>query len=269
VTLDPTLTRRAARPLRLRPRLLRALLAAALLALLLGAGWLWLRDSSLVRVRQVEITGATTSRESDIRAALETAARDMTTLHIREDALRAAVRQFPAVADLRVQRDFPHRLTIEVIEHRPVATLSVGGSRLLASGSGLILRGEKADPDLPSVVVKSAPAGERVADRRTLSALAVAAAAPPQLLRRVERIWWGGRGMTIDLREGPDLIFGGRTEPHAKWAAAARVLAEPSAQGAVYLDLRVPRRVAAGGLGPVPQETPEPGATPVPTNPQP
>jgi cell division protein FtsQ len=65
---------------------------------------------------------------------------------------------------------------------------------------------------------------------------------------------WGSEGLTVELRDGPPLIFGTRDDAPAKWAAAARVLAEPSAAGATYLDLRVPGRVAAGGLGPVPQE---------------
>ena len=60
----------------------------------------------------------------------------------------------------------------------------------------------------------------------------------------------------LDLRDGPDLIFGDARRAAAKWAAAARVLAEPSAAGATYLDLRVPERVAAGGLGPVPEADP-------------
>jgi len=42
------------------------------------------------------------------------------------------------------------------------------------------------------------------------------------------------------------------------------VLADPSSQGATYLDLRVPERVAAGGLGPVDQEAEQSG----PANPQ-
>jgi len=51
--------------------------------------------------------------------------------------------------------------------------------------------------------------------------------------------------------------------------AAARVLAEPSAAGAVYLDVRVPRRVAAGGLGTVPQEAPTANPQAPEANPQP
>ena len=46
-------------------------------------------------------------------------------------------------------------------------------------------------------------------------------------------------------------MFGTRDDAAVKWAAAARVLAEPDAAGATYLDLRVPGRVAAGGLGPI------------------
>jgi cell division protein FtsQ len=49
-------------------------------------------------------------------------------------------------------------------------------------------------------------------------------------------------------------VFGSRDNAAAKWAAAARVLADPSAAGATYLDLRIPGRVAAGGLGALPQE---------------
>jgi cell division protein FtsQ len=96
-----------------------------------------------------------------------------------------------------------------------------------------------------------------VTDRRTRIALAVAAAAPQPLLERSDRLWWGPRGLTLDLRDGPPLIFGTAHDAAAKWAGAARVLADPTAAGATYLDLRITGRVAAGGVGPVPVETPD------------
>ena len=107
---------------------------------------------------------------------------------------------------------------------------------------------------LPTLRVKRAPAGERVTDRRTLGALGVAGGAPPELRPRIERLWSGERGLTLDLRNGPDLVFGSGTDAARKWLAAVRVLADPSSAGATYLDLRVPERVAAGGLGPVEPE---------------
>jgi cell division protein FtsQ len=239
-----------------RRRLLRALAALVVLAALLAGGWVWARDSALARVKEVTVTGATTSDEGRIRAALEDAARDMTTLHVREDVLRSAVAGYPSVAGLRVEADFPHALYIEVLEHRPVAALDVDGRRVPVSGSGVVLTGVRADRDLPSIRRDTAPAGTRIHDARTRQALAVAAAAPERLLRRAERLWWGDEGLTVDLQDGPPLIFGTGDDARAKWAGAARVLAEPSAAGATYLDLRVPGRVAAGGVGPIPQEPP-------------
>jgi cell division protein FtsQ len=233
-----------------------------LLAVLLGGGWMWLRDSGLTRVTVVHVTGATTSERSQIAAALDNAAREMTTLHVKRDVLDDAVASYPSVAGLRVKTDFPHKMSIEVLEHRPVAALDIDGRRVPVSGGGVVLTGVRADADLPSIRRKISPTEGHVTDRRTRDALAVAAAAPESLLERSDRLWWGPRGLTLDLRNGPPLIFGTSEDAVAKWAAAARVLAEPSAAGATYMDLRITGRVAAGGLSPVPQETPDPDAQP-------
>ena len=226
-----------------------------LVAGLLAGGWLWLRDSSLVAVTAVRITGATSSDEPRIRSALESAARDMTTLHVREQILHDVVDRFPSVKDLRVDTEFPHRITIEVLEHRPVAALEIDGRRTPVSGGGIVLTGVHADDDLPTIRTDQLPQ-RTITDAKTQAALTVAAAAPAQLLERGERLWWGDEGLTMDLRDGPPLFFGNKQDAAAKWAAAARVLAQPDAAGATYLDLRVPGRVAAGGLGPIPQELP-------------
>jgi cell division protein FtsQ len=243
-------------------------LAGLLLSLAgLALGWLWFRDSSFAAVERVTITGSTSSEEGQVRAAIEAAARGASTLHLDEGALREAVEPFASVADLRVRADFPHDLRVEVIEHEPVATLESGGHRVPATGAGLLLEGVRAQ-DLPVVTSKTPPRDGRVADRRALAALKIAAAAPPELRQRSERVWWGEDGLALDLQDGPELIFGGPGDAREKWVAAARVLAEDSSAGATYLDLRVPKVVAAGGVGPV---TPEPTATPtvVPSEPQP
>ena len=229
----------------------------------LVGGWFWLRDSSVVQVRDVFVTGLSSAEEPQIREALKTAALDMTTLHVREDQLRAAVAEYPSIAGLTTDAKFPHKLSIEVRERTPVAAIDSGGGKVAASGDGRVLRGMKAS-GLPVLRVKSPPAGERVTDRRLLSALGIAGRAPAELRPRIARLWSGERGLILDLRNGPDLVFGSGSDAARKWQAAVRVLAAPSSAGATYLDLRVPERVAAGGLGPI-----EPEATPVaPINPQ-
>jgi cell division protein FtsQ len=241
---------------RLRRHHLRGFVAVVLLAAVLAGGWLWLRDSSLAKVKEVTITGATTSEERRIETALESAARDMTTLHVRHDALESAVAAYPSVAGLEVRTDFPHGMSIEVLEHRPVAALDVDGRRIPVSGAGVVLTGVRAEDELPAIRRDTTPPESRVEDRRTLAALTVAAAAPESLLERAQRLWWSQKGLMLDLRNGPPLVFGTPDAARVKWAAAARVLAEPSAAGATYLDLRAPGRVGAGGVGPVPQEQP-------------
>ena len=52
----------------------------------------------------------------------------------------------------------------------------------------------------------------------------------------------------MQMRDGPELIFGDATRARAKWIAATRVLADPEAEGASYIDVRLPGRPAAGGL---------------------
>jgi cell division protein FtsQ len=242
-----------------RPRtvgLLRLAFVLALLALLAAGGWLWLRNSSLVAVTHVEITGASSSQAAQVDSALTTAAKNMTTLHVSEKALTDAVAPYSSVESVSAKADFPHRLTITVGERKPVAAFSEGNSRVPLSGSGDVLRGVSADRDLPTIRLGKPIAGSKVTDHKVLSALTIARTAPPQLLKVVEQLSFGAKGVIAQLHEGPELIFGTGAYARAKWIAAARVLAEPSAAGATYLDLRVPGRVAAGGLAPIPQATP-------------
>lgn len=242
---------------------LRVGLALVAVLVLTGGGYLWLRQSSLVAVNDVQITGITASDGEQVRAALETAAKEMTTLNVREEILHEATASYTSVDTLKVQADFPHTLRIQVVERRPVAALVRSGERRVpVTRNGTILRGVTAERDLPSVNLKSEPAGERVTDKKILNALAVASEAPDLLRARTDRLTSDKRGVIVELKDGPELVFGTGEEAGKKWAAAARVLAEISAQGATYLDLRIPGRVAAGGLAPIATPTPDPNALP-------
>jgi cell division protein FtsQ len=240
-------------------RALRYGLALAVLAGFAVGGWFWLRDSSFVQVRDVEITGITASEGDRVRESLEEAALHMTTLNVRKDVLNDSVRPYSSVAALNVKTDFPHKLSIEVVERQPVAALAANSKRRVpVTGAGVVLRGVTADRDLPSVALEHLPPGTKVTDAKLLRALAVAGAAPLALRRKTDELDVDDRGVVAFLNDGPELVFGTHDDADAKWVAAARVLAEPSAAGASYLDLRVPGRVAAGGLAPVASEDVDP-----------
>jgi cell division protein FtsQ len=228
-------------------RRLRVLLLAFLAGAGVALGWTWLRDSPLVAVERISITGASGPEAANVRRALETAARDMTVLHVRRDELRTAVAPYPIVKSVTAETDFPHGLRIFVHEHEPVAAVVVDGKQTPVAPDGTILRGTPAR-SVPLIPLSSPPAGDRVTAPRGLQAIALLAAAPAPLRKRVTKVARGPKGLTATLREGPPLHFGDPERLAAKWAAVARVLADPSSAGATYLDLRVPERPAAGGL---------------------
>jgi cell division protein FtsQ len=245
--------------LTLSPRARRRI--AALLVVLVALAslyWFWFRDSSFVEVRDVHVTGLTTKDGPRIESALAAAAEDMTTLHLDVHELEELAAQFPVVGSVEVRPDFPHGLRIAVTERRPAALVSVDGVPLPAAGDGTILKGLQ-PPDGLALVRMEKPISEgRVTDPQALRALVVAGAAPAGFAQRIERISEGPeRGIVLALEDGPDIVFGDADHAAQKWTAAARVLADPDAQGASYIDVRLPERPVAGGL---PVETIEPVA---------
>lgn len=242
-----------------RARVRTLVIATATLVVVAAAG-LWLRDSSLVAVEHVRVTGANGSDGPAIRRALSAAAREMTTLHVREGSLRDAVASYPIVKDLRVSAHPLHGLSIAVIEHAPAAVLAVGDSRVAVAADGTILRKVRLD-GLPLVPTRGLPGGQRLRDRQALGAVALAGFAPVGLRGLITRIRSGGRdGLRADMQGGLRIVFGSRMRLAAKWAAAARVLADPKAAGAAYLDVRVPERPVAGPFNEPPAATVGAGA---------
>src|SRR3954469_15742883 len=240
------------------PRLPRAAVwALAILALLVAVG-LWFRDSSLVAVKRVTVVGLTGPGSARVTSQLEAAAQDMTTLHVRGEQLRSVVEPYPVVKDLRVSTDFPHGLRITIVENTPVAAIVADGGRTPGGADGRLLRGAD-ERALPIVPVRVPQGGDHVVDATARQAIAALAAAPTPLRDRVLRASTTREGgLTLQLRDGPDLRFGGADRLAAKWAAATAVLADNASAGATYLDLRYPERPAAGGLeDPATQRDPE------------
>lgn len=261
----PRVRAASARPTLRRPRP-RTLLAAGAVLVLLLAGWFWLRDSSLVSVRTVEVTGIDGPQGAKVRAALEEAARSMSTLHVRQGALDTAAEPFSIVKRIEVSTDFPHTMRIHVVTNVAVGAVVVDGRRIAVTSDGTILRDVTAPAALPEIPLRSAPAGTRLTEPAGVAAVAALGAAPSALRGRVEGVQTtADRGLTLQLAHGPLLIFGSDERLGAKWAAAAAVLADPEAAGATAIDVSAPERPAAAGL---PDGAPAIGESDVPTLPE-
>jgi cell division protein FtsQ len=225
----------------------RVAVCALLAVPLLGGGWLWVRNSSLVSVRHVHISGVEGVDAQQIRTALDAAAKRMTTMDLDPGSLRSAVASFAIVKSLRVTTSFPHTVHISVTEQPPVAALLSAGQRTAIAADGTVLGPALLSSSLPLLTGSyEPPAGAHVHEAGVLADVAVLGAAPQPLARYVERVYNGPEGLTVAMRNGLLVYFGDAMRPHAKWLSLARVLVSPSSSGASYIDVRLPERPAAG-----------------------
>jgi len=226
-----------------RPKVMAAMLGVLLA---LAGAWLWVRDSSLVAVNRVTVTGQSGPDAGQIRSALIASARNMTTLDVRLDQLRTAVAPFPVVKDVAVTTQFPHGMRIRVIEQVAVADVVVAGRRTAVAGDGTLLHDVVAGARLPQIPLRLPPAGNHLIGA-PLAEVRLLAAAPPQLVDRVTQATSVSQhGLVADLRNGPSIYFGDPSRLSEKWIAASAVLADSKSAGAVYIDVTDPQRPAAG-----------------------
>jgi cell division protein FtsQ len=240
------LATRASRRL-LGGRRLRATLIAMLVSGALVGGWLLLRDSPLVSVDHVKVTGTSGPDAARIRSALISSARSMTTLDVNIGDLRLAVAPYSVVKALRVTTQFPHGLRIQVIEQIPIAVANIDGRTIAVAADGTLLRDADVSGSLPTIPVRLAPGGPRLSESDSLNAASLLGAAPYPMLARISQVATvAPHGLVVQFRSGPNVYFGDTGRLAAKWQAAAAVLADPSSAAAGYIDVTDPARPVAG-----------------------
>lgn len=250
----PGARRRLALPaaLRRRPKLpggrQTAIVAASIAGLLLILG-LILVFTPIAHPRTLNVEGVTGPSEARITSLLEDAASKESTFAVSEKTLMRAVAAYPEVAGVEIHSHPPFRLDVRAIMRLPVARIDVAGRAFVVAGDGTILqRAVEADvPKLDASAGNTAVRDGRIAGAR--AALAILAAAPEPLLEIARTVRAGHAGIEVEMARGPRLVFGTADQAGDKWAAAAAVIADGSADAATYIDVRVPSRPAVGGLG--------------------
>jgi cell division protein FtsQ len=230
----------------------RLLLVSGTVALLVLAwmGWTWFRESPLVKVRHVEITGVSNSPDAaGIKHELAQTARGMTTLRVDSGKLKHAVSAYPVVRSVSASGDFPSTLQIAVHEYVAVAALTgPDGSAMPVAFDGTLLpRAPKAK--LPAVAVTATPAHDGFESERVRTLVRVLAGAPALLRPQLDRAYLAKEsGIEVAMRDGPTIELGTSRRLAAKWASATRVLATSSSRGASEIDVRLPERPSARGF---------------------
>ncbi len=222
----------------------------AILAVTAAAGYFfWLRDSSLVAIDNVDVVGVTSGDRSEIIGQLTDASESMTTLHVDRAKLDSIAAQFPTVASINIDPNFPHGMRIEVTERPPTMIIAAGDHQVPVAADGTLLTGVEVSKDdhLPVLNVDKAPTGATLAGTELDEAL-VAGAAPAELRPLISKIELTKEfGVQITLRGGIPVRFGAGAAADEKWSAVAAVLADPKLTTLSYVDVRVPDRPAVGG----------------------
>ena len=225
----------------------RWLLILVVAAIVIGCAYMfWLRDSSLVAIERVTVTGA--EGDPSVQSALTVAAEEMTTLHVDQAALEAAVANDPSVLSIETSTDFPHGLTIAVDSRRPAGYVAEGGA--IVAGDGVVLEVGADQPEgLPLIDADGVAAdaeGARV-DGGPLALARILGAVPEPLQGVVTSAKIDEEnGPVVEVGEGIELRFGDPAHAERKWQAAAVVLADPTTDSAVYVDVAVPARPVVG-----------------------
>ncbi len=253
----PAVADRRRRIARARGRQRRALVLIGLAALAALALLWWLAQGPLLAVGHVSVRGYDGPDRDALVAAIDGAASDGTMVSPPVDEVRAAAAAFPWVASVSVQRDWPRGLTVDVSMAQPVAiAAAAGGEAAVVAESGRVLGPVPEDAGLGWLRVAAPPpaAGYALPDADR-AALAFLAAAPPEAARRVRRLGMDATGaLSGRIDGGPELRLGRPQHLAAKARALGLVLGKVPAQdidSATYIDLRVPKRPAIGGLAPI------------------
>ncbi len=270
--------RRERRSLRLK---LLAFAGLILVLCLAAAYQFWLRDSSLVAVKNLDVVGVSSSSVEgrQIDAAVRSAMGEMTTLDMRPELLEQELARFPRVAGVSIETDFPDFATVTVDMRRDGSIFGSGSGALLIATDGTVLGPAAGQEDSLPLIADGEPpvasggsgagsgdssssAGDALTGAALKQAL-VLGAAPVQISSYVTESRNTPEGVEVLLDDGLVLLFGEPAHADQKWRTAVALIADPSFDTGSYVDLTVPRRPAVSAEAPVyepPAEPPTPAS---------
>ena len=229
------------------PSLRSALAAFAILVLGLGL-YVGARETSVLAIDRLEVTGVPPGTAVRVRSALAPLmGTSLVTLDRTVGDRRLAA--LPIVASVSYDRAFPHTLRVFVEQERAIALLRRGRDTWVVSDSARVLRKVRTLPlpRLPRIwlpasadpIVGAVLADPSVAAVRALGP--ISRARLPASIRSVRAV---EGEISVVLTSGTEVLFGDASRLRLKLAVVARIL--PLAGDMPYLDVSVPERAVAG-----------------------
>lgn len=196
-----------------------------------------LRDGGF-NVRSISVAGRVQTEPKELLGSLNIA-KDDSILHIDLVAVHDRIASLPWVQEVRVTRNLPDAVHIELIERHPIAIWQRNGKMVLVDRGGVeITEKDVAEyPDLPLIVGKGAP--------KAVNELIALLDAEPQLQNRVAAaVRVGERRWNVRLKGGIDVRLP-EQDPLTAWRKLARYEENNGLLGrdVELVDLRLANRV--------------------------
>jgi len=224
------------------PRLWRRLLVLLLVAGLIGGG-LALYFSSVLRVQDVQVTGARTLDAYSLAELADLKGGSMFTVPLDDAQERLAA--LPMVKSVTAERHWPHTVRLVVEERQPWAYWYTQEDEYVVDAEGVVLEGAMPAPDAPIIYHQDGSAQFQPGDIIDADAVQLAQqlwdSLPGTLDMSLVRLEYNGReGLSLMTDAGYRVIVGdshGLEYKLAVWQALELKLGRQQMQGHV-LDLR-------------------------------
>lgn len=231
---------------RLQRRVRFGLVAALLVSII--AAWVFVPASNAFRIRHVEITGASSVNDLEIRMRIDSLLAGQTIYTVDQAAVARRIEELPFVREARVERHIPGGLQLHISEYRPLALGYGDGEFWLVAHDGRILAPasqEAWDGRIPTVTLRGERLrpGVRVTDEPALQLL-VNRRADSKL--EFDNIRATKYDLTATLVDGTELRFGRPDQLLLKVTSVERTLqlAARHKESLLYIDVSVPWRPA-------------------------
>jgi cell division protein FtsQ len=245
--MDPRIADRRSAVQREHRRRRRVVLVVLLVVTALALTGIGLTRSAALDVDHIEVLGADrTNVDGLIGASGLSLGAPMTELDL--NGARDAVAALPWIADVRIKRQWPNRISIAVRERTPVAVVPTADDRwALVDETGQILTVSAGASDrwirLEGVDPATGPSDSLDADAE--GALGVAAALPAELRGGVERISVDDAGqIELRFRTGQTARLGTADALDAKFEALSAVFDQVDDCGIDIIDARAVRQAS-------------------------
>ena len=194
--------------------------------------------SSLLRMRHLEVTGASHLAPGDV-ARLSGISDTTNVLWFDPSVIERRLEANPWIARAIVSRALPWTIRIAVVERRPVAVLREGEGPVLVAGDGTVLGEAEAGDSLPAIVLPPGSSSKGADAAYGGAARAVAVLDATVRARILRTVVTADGTLRMRLAGGVRISYGAPTRLEAKAEAVRRILRWARAEGASLATVNV------------------------------